>query len=234
MGDLAGDGDSNENPIHDVRIEYKFSVGKYEVTFEEWDACVSDGGCGGHRPSDAGWGRGDRPVINVTWYDAKQYVSWLSSKTGLPYRLLSESEWEYVARSGNGTKYSYGNGESALCTYGNGADRSSNFGWKNASCDDGYGQRTAPVGRFSANGFGLYDVHGNVWEWVEDCGFNNYTGAPADGSAWTAGGKCSQRILRGGSWDDAPRILRAAVRLELDNVAQVNYLGLRVARTLSR
>ena len=161
-----------------------FAVGVYEVTFGEWDACVSGGGCGEYRPDDEGWGRGRRPVVNVSWEDAKAYVRWLSRKTGEGYRLLSESEWEYVARAGTRTKYWWGN----------------EIGRNRANCD-GCGSRwdsrqTAPVGSFSANGFGLYDVHGNVREWVEDC--------------WD--GDCGRRVLRGGSWIFYPRFLRSAYR----------------------
>ena len=179
--------DDDEGPRHRVSIDYRLAVGVYEVTFAEWDACVSAGGCGGYRPDDRGWGRGNRPVINVRWEDAQSYVRWLSNKTGKSYRLLSESEWEYVARAGSVTAYSWGN----------------EIGHNRANCD-GCGSRwdnekTAPVGAFSANAWGLHDVHGNVWEWVEDCWNDSYTGAPADGSAWESG-DCSRRVLRGGSW----------------------------------
>ena len=217
----------NEGPVHRVRIAEPFAVGVYEVTFAEWDACVSDGGCGGHRPVDGRWGRGKRPVIDVSWEDARAYVGWLSRKTGKGYRLLSESEWEYVARAGTGTRYWWGD----------------SIGSGRANCD-GCGSRwddeqTAPVGSFPANGFGLHDVHGNVWEWVEDCWHDDYRGAPSDGSAWTtwtSGGECSQRMLRGGSWDDAPRFLRSANRSGRGNrsvyLGSVD-LGFRVARTLT-
>ena len=192
--------DDDEGPRHRVRIDYRLAVGVYEVTFAEWDACVSAGGCGGYRPDDRGWGRGNRPVINVSWEDAQSYVRWLSNKTGKSYRLLSESEWEYVARAGTTTRYNWGN----------------EIGHNRANCD-GCGSRwdnekTAPVGAFSANAWGLHDVHGNVWEWVEDCWNDSYTGAPADGSAWESG-DCSERVLRGGSWFYVPRNLRAAVPL---------------------
>ena len=182
-----------------------FAVGVYEVTFGEWDACVSGGGCGGYRPEDEGWGRGRRPVINVSWEDAKAYVGWLSRKTGEEYRLLSESEWEYVARAGTSTDYWWGDG----------------IGRNRANCD-GCGSRwdnwqTAPVGSFSANGFGLYDVHGNVWEWVEDC--------------WK--GNCGRRVLRGGSWNYIPSYLRSAYRYRNSSGYRNFNFGFRVARTLT-
>ena len=157
------------------------------------------GGCGGYRPDDEGWGRGTRPVINVSWENAQAYVSWLSSQTGQNYRLLSEAEWEYVARAGSQTAYSWG----------------SDIGSNRANCE-GCGSRwdddrTAPVGSFQANAFGVHDMHGNVWERVEDCWNDNYRRAPSDGSAWLRG-NCNRRVSRGGSWDSLPRPLRSAYR----------------------
>ena len=220
MGSPGGEGIGNERPRHRVRIDYRLAVGVYEVTFAEWDACVSAGGCGGYRPDDEGWGRGNRPVINVSWDNAQSYVRWLSNKTGKSYRLLSESEWEYVARAGSVTAYSWGN----------------DIGHNRANCD-GCGSRwddekTAPVGAFSANAWGLYDVHGNVWEWVADCWNDSYTGAPADGSAWERG-NCSRRVLRGGSWYSEPRGLRAAVRSRSPSGWRNYGYGFRIARTLT-
>ena len=195
----------NEGPVHEVTIAGPFAVGVYEVTFEEWDACVSSGGCGGYRPSDSGWGRGKRPVINMSWNDAQRYVRWLSGRTGKRYRLLSEAEWEYVARAGTTTVYWWGD----------------DIGRSRANCD-GCGsrwdnERTAPVGSFSPNAFGLQDVHGNVWEWVEDC----YEGG------------CRGRLLRGGSWGDEPRILRSAISFWSTSGARYGDAGFRVARTLT-
>ena len=222
MGSAPGEESrgSDEGPVHRVTIAKPFAVGKYEVTFAEWDACVVAGGCGGHRPGDRGWGRGRRPVINVNWDDAKAYVRWLSDKTGKQYRLPSESEWEYAARAGTTTRYNWGH----------------DIGRNRANCD-GCGSRwdneqTAPAGSFSANPFGLHDMHGNVWEWVEDCWNERYVGAPSDGSAWTDG-NCSRRVLRGGSWDFIPRVLRSAYRNR--NRAGYRYFifGFRVARTLT-
>lgn len=218
--------DSDEGPLHRVNIGALFSIGKYEVTFAQWDACVSDGGCGGYRPHDSGWGRGDHPVMYVSWRDARAYVSWLSRKTEKDYRLLSEAEWEYATRAGTTTPFHFGatvstdqanyNGN---YTYGSGRK-----GVRRA--------RTVPVGRFAANAFGLHDVHGNVWEWVEDCWHVSYAGAPSHGRAWTTGGDCGDRIVRGGSLSDGPRFARAAKRLGLDASRRDVMFGFRVARTL--
>lgn len=162
---------TSERPQHKVTIAEPFAVGKFEVTFAEWDACVLNGGCSGYRPSDEGWGRGRRPVIHVSWSDAQEYVAWLSKKSGKTYRLLSEAEWEYAARAGTTTRYAFGN---SITT------QEAQFS----------ARKTAEVGSFKPNAFGLYDMHGNVMEWVEDCThIASYDGAPADGAAWT--GDCS-------------------------------------------
>ena len=213
-----GRGDA-EVPLHEVRISYQLAVGAYPVTFDEWDACVSDGGCGGHEPDDNGWG-GNRPVINVSWDDAQAYVRWLSGKTGMEYRLLSEAEWEYVARAGTTSRYWWGD----------------DIGRHRANCN-GCGsrwddKRTSPVGSFPANAFGLYDVHGNVWEWVEDCWNDNYDGAPIDGSAWCTG-ISSIRVLRGGSWSYGPYYLRSAIRFRNSVGFRSINVGFRIARTLT-
>ena len=191
MGDLSGGGAANERPVRVVTIPRPFAVGRYEVTFMEWDACADDRGCNGRRPGDQGWGRALRPVINVNWDDAQAYASWLSRETGKAYRLPSEAEWEYVARAGTTTKYWWGD----------------EIGRLRANCD-GCGsqwdaEKTAPVGAFASNPFGLYDVHGNVYEWVQDCWNESYAGAPSDGRARTTG-DCSRRVLRGGSWSYVP------------------------------
>ena len=228
--------DGDEGPRHRVTIPAAFAVGVHEVTFEEWDACVAGGGCGGYRPDDEGWGRGRRPVINVSWEDARAYVSWLSRRTGHRYRLPSEAEWEYVARAGTTTARYWGESESGQCGNANGRDATWRAGESDRSggvdCADGY-EHTAPVGTFAENVWGLHDVLGNVWEWTEDCGHDNYAGAPTDGRAWTAGGDCSGRVLRGGSWYYNPTLLRSADRLR--NQAGLRYfsLGFRVARTIN-
>ena len=185
MGDLNGGGDDDERPVHSVTVP-DFKLGKFEVTFTQWDACVADGGCGRYTPDDKGWGRGNRPVINVSWDDIQGFIDWLNSKTDGNFRLPTEAEWEYAARAGSTTKYSWGN----------------SIGSNRANCNDDCGDRwnnTAPVGSFSANAWGLHDLHGNVWEWVQDCSNDSYVGAPTDGSAWTSG-DCGLRVIRGGSW----------------------------------
>ena len=210
MGDLSGDGNNDETPVHSVTVP-SFNMGKYEVTFAQWDACVADGGCGGYRPDDEGWGRGNRPVIHVSWDDIQGFIDWLNSKTGGNYRLPSEAEWEYGARAGSATKYHFGNSESQFCRYANHADSSTDIDRRNKSCSDGVGKRTTAVGRYQPNAFGLYDVYGNVWEWVEDCYNDSYVSAPTDGSAWTSG-DCSRHVVRGGSWYSDPWYLRSALR----------------------
>ena len=200
MGCVSGQScRDDEKPVHGVRILQPFALSKHEVTFADWDACVSAGGCNGYRPDDRDWGRGSRPVINVSWADAQAYVAWLSGETGKTYRLPSESEWEYAARAGSVTKYAFGNDKSRLCRHGNHADASTAYSWRNTGCSDGVGERTAVVGSYEINAFGLHDMHGNVWEWVEDCWNDSYQGAPTGGEGWTSG-DCAKRVLRGGSW----------------------------------
>ncbi len=213
-----------EEPQHRVTIDYQFAVGVYEVTFGEWDVCALSGGCRGHLPPDSGRGRGRRPVIRVSWEDARAYVEWLSRSTGNQYRLLTEAEWEYVARAGTRTARYWGEAESQQCRYANGLDTS-------APCSDGY-ENTAPAGSFEPNALGLYDILGNVWEWTEDCWNDSYADAPNDGSARDSG-NCSVRSLRGGSWLTAPRVLRSAQRGRTHAVNRHTDLGFRVARTIS-
>ena len=217
---------NDEGPMHRVRISEPFAVGVYEVTFREWDACRRAGGCS-HDPDDRGWGRGDRPVILVSWKDAKEYVRWLSRETGKEYRLLSESEWEYVARGGTTGPFHFG-----LTISPEQANYNGNYTYGSGG-KGRYRARTVPVGSFPSNAFGLHDVHGNVLEWVEDCWHGSYRGAPSDGSAWASGGDCGLRVLRGGSWlNSAPRNLRSANRLRLDSGIRNFHVGFRVARTL--
>ena len=200
-----------------------FEIGRTEVTFAQWDACVAAGGCGGHRPADQGWGRGDRPVINVSWENAKAYADWLSGATGKRYRLPTEAEWEYAARAGSTGRFFFGEDEAALCRYANGADASTTFSWKNGACSDRSGEKTMPVATYEPNAFGLYDVHGNVWEWVDDCYANSY--------AENAKKDCSYRVFRGGSWNYRPQFLRSAYRGRFTPTNRSNFLGFRVART---
>ncbi|MCL2713398.1 MAG: formylglycine-generating enzyme family protein, partial [Alphaproteobacteria bacterium] len=197
----------DEGPQHVVTIRRPFAVGRFAVTFDEWDACVADGGCGGYRPEDASWGRGRRPTIYVSWNDAKAYVAWLAKKTGNDYRLLSEAEREYVTRAGTSKAFWWGS-----CVLSSQA----NFDGYNVNVGEISGEfrrTTLAVDSFEANPFGLYQVHGNVWEWVEDCWHDTYRGAPTDGSVWTSG-DCRTRVLRGGSWRSASGVLRSASRLQ--------------------
>jgi formylglycine-generating enzyme required for sulfatase activity len=213
-----------EGPQRQVTIARPFAVGKFEVTFAEWEACVSAGACLTNKnPSDQGWGRAKRPVINVSWDDiTAEYLPWLSHRTGKTYRLLTEAEWEYAARAGNQGKYTWGD----------------QVGSSQANCDGCGSQwdnrQTAPVGSFHPNAFGLHDMHGNVWEWVEDCWHGSYAEAPTDGSAWTA--SCSEisRVLRGGAWNDSPSGLRSAHRIRIRPAVRIfnHGSGFRVARAL--
>ncbi len=213
----------DEEPQYRVTINYEFAVGIYEVTFDEWEACVRGSGCRGHLPSGSGSGLGRHPVTNVSWEDAQAYVEWLSRTTGEQYRLLTEAEWEYVARAGTRTARHWGESESEQCRYANGRDAA-------VPCSDGYAN-TAPAGSFDPNSFGLYDVLGNVWEWTEDCWKDNYSDAPNDGSARQTG-NCSVRLARGGSWLTAPRALRSAARGRTDAGNRHTDLGFRVARAI--
>jgi formylglycine-generating enzyme required for sulfatase activity len=218
---------SSEEPQHQVTFARQFAVGRFSVTFAEWDACMADGGCTGKRPWDADWGRDKRPAIYVSWDDAKIYLEWLSRKTGKHYRLLSESEREYVTRAGTTTPFWFGSSISPQQ-----ANYDGNLAYNNGARGENR-QRTLPVDSFQPNPWGLYQVHGNVWEWTEDCWNGNYNGAPTDGSAWTSG-NCSRRVLRGGSWLFSAKLLRSADRFMIASANRLNVIGFRVARTLSR
>ena len=174
----------SEKPSHEVQVD-TFALSKYEVTFEQYDAFAD--ATGRERPNDEGWGRGNRPVLNVYWEDAVAYAKWLSEQTGENYRLPSEAEWEYAARAGTVTRYSWGDsiGVNRANCYECGSE------WDN--------KQTAPMGSFPPNAWGVHDMHGNVWEWVQDTWNRNYEGAPTDGSAWE-NEKEEKRVLRGGSW----------------------------------
>ncbi len=210
---------------HRVTIASPFAVSKFEITFDEWDVCLNDGGCGSYQPDDEGWGRGNRPVINISWENAQSYVNWISRKTGKPYRLLSESEWEYAARAGTATRFSHGDVLSPSNANYNGSVDGS-------GPSDVNRQSTIPVGSFPPNGFGLHDMHGNVSEWVEDCWRDEYTAnIPTDGSAWMEG-NCEGRVVRGGSWEDSEVELRSAARTGGSKDDQFYTDGLRIARDL--
>jgi formylglycine-generating enzyme required for sulfatase activity len=214
----------SEGPLHLVTISKPFAVSQFEVTFDDWDTCYQTAGCAS-LPYDWAWGRGKRPVILVSWLEAQDYVRWLSKITGKPYRLLSEIEYEYAARGGTTTAYPWG-------------DEIKASGTAMANCD-GCGskwgaQKTAPVGSFPPNGFGLYDMVGNIWEWTEDCWHASYEGAPTDNSAWLEAdrGACGRHMVRGGSWVDGPGLLRSASRDRVPTESRNEYLGFRVARAL--
>jgi formylglycine-generating enzyme required for sulfatase activity len=218
MGSPATEADRspNEGPQHEVTIAKPFAVGRTEVTFAQWDSCVAAGAC--RKLGDNAWGRGDRPVINVGWSDAVQYVEWLARTTGKPYRLLSEAEWEYAARAGTTTRFSFGDDDSKL-------DR---YGWYFKNSD----RKTQPVGSKTANGFGLYDMHGNVYEWVADPWHENYENAPSDGSVWGNNPVPNRHVARSGSWYFDAKALRSASRVGPPSNLQDGNVGLRVARTL--
>ena len=238
----------SEGPQRRVTIPSPLAVGVYEVTRGEFGRFVSATGhaTGGRCYSyeddswewldDRGWRdpgfaqTDDHPVVCVSWEDAQAYVRWLSRETGARYRLLSESEWEYVARGGTASSRYWGSSSSGQCVHANGADSSASLG-RGVSCSDG-SARTARGGSYTSNGFGLYDVLGNVWEWVEDCWHGDYAGAPSGGSAWTSGGDCGHRVLRGGSWRSNPRDLRSASRLWSTAGDGLVGIGFRVSRTL--
>ena len=237
----------DEDPVHRVAIGRPFAVGVHEVTRGEFGRFVSESGrsmgnsCwviaggeirdrSGSNWKSPGFSQTDEhPVVCVKWSDAKAYVEWLSVKTGKEYRLLSEAEWEYVARAGTRTARYWGESKSDQCRYANGADET--LLWPEAHCVDGYSW-TSPVGSFEANPFGLHDVYENVYEWVEDCWKNSYRGAPGDGSAWVSG-NCGLRVMRGGSLADPPRHLRSAFRNGDSTGMRGFVLGFRVARTLT-
>jgi formylglycine-generating enzyme required for sulfatase activity len=207
---------------HRVTIPQPFAVGSFAVTFAEWDACVADNGCNGYQPIDQGWGRGKRPVINVNWIDAKAYAAWLSRKTGRTYRLLSEAEREYAARAGTTTAFWWGPSIST-----------SQANYLPGGAMGEFRAKTVPVDSFAPNPWGLYNVHGNVWEWCEDVWHDYYRGAPVDGSAWLQGGDASRRVVRGGSWGYNLQGLRAASRNRNSSDSRILNIGFRLARTLS-
>jgi formylglycine-generating enzyme required for sulfatase activity len=188
----------DEDPQHPVTIGKPFAAGRFAVTFAEWDACRAGGGCAGYIPGDQGWGQNDRPVINVTWNDAKAYAGWLSKMTGKSYRLLSEAEREYVTRAGTATPFWWG---SSISTDQANYDGNHTYG---SGAKGEHRNMTLPVASFQPNPWGLYQVHGNVYDWVEDCFHDSYRGAPSDGTAWTTG-DCTYRVLRGGSVASAAR-----------------------------
>lgn len=224
MGSPDGQGEKNEHPQHNVTIAQPLAVSKFVVTFAQWDVCAAQGGCIAH-VLDNGWGRGSQPVVNVSWNEAKEYVAWLSLVTGRIYRLLSEAEFEYAARAGTTTAYPWGDdvkpGGVAMAKC-------------NGCSNEPDANQTAPVGSFPPNGFGLYDMAGNVWEWTEDCWHTSYNGAPTDGMSWSGDDwECTDRTMRGGSWFNLPHFIRTATRKGFIPASRDNGIGFRVARTLA-
>lgn len=210
-------GESNEKPLHTVSIK-PFSISQSEITFTQWDACVDAGGCS-YKPHDEGWGRGNRPVINVSYKDITgEFIPWLNNTTGHSYRLPSEAEWEYAARAGRTSRYSWG--YTINCSQ-------ARYGYLSGECKKR--QNTDRVKSFIANPFSLHDMHGNVWEWTQDCWNDSYSAAPNNGEAWTKG-DCSQRVLRGGSWLSRPDALRSAYRFRNSTTVRNNDLGFRLAQ----
>jgi formylglycine-generating enzyme required for sulfatase activity len=219
--------EDNEGPQRLVTISRPLAVGKFEVTFAEWDACVAAGGCKSNpTPRDEGWGQDKQPVVNVSWDDAVEYVTWLSRTTGKTYRLLSEAEWEYAARGGSSSPYATGAAITAAQ-----ANFQTDFSADGSKRVGDYREQPLPVGSFAPNAFGLHDTEGNVSEWVQDNWHENYKGAPTDGSVWQ-GGDTSQRVLRGGSWYSFHSDLRSASRRGDQPDHRSPEIGFRVGRAL--
>lgn len=231
MGSPDGEARRNadEGPQRSVSITRPFAMSKFEVTFAEWDACVAKGGCS-HKPSDEGWGRGRHPVVNVSWRDATAFVKWLAGSTGKPYRLPTEAEWEYAARGVTSAAAAYQPFSTGATINYKQANFDANFVYGPGRIGI-YRQKTLDVGSMPRNAFGLHDMHGNVWEWVEDCYQPTYRGAPADGSA-VARTDCRLRVLRGGAWNYYPWALRSAHRYATPGDVRLNNAGLRVALSL--
>jgi len=218
MGASPGDDRANarERPQHEVRIARPFAIGRFPVTFEDYDRFVA--ATNRQPPADQGWGRGRRPVIKVSWDDAAAYCVWLTEQTGRTYRLPSEAEWEYAGRAGTTTRWSCGDDKEEL----------SDYAWFGGNS----GGRTHPVGEKRPNPWGLHDIHGNVWEWVQDVWHDDYEGAPTDGSAWRAFSDPGGRVLRGGSWDSSARFTRVSYRNGNNPGNRFGWLGLRLAQDL--
>ena len=217
MGSPPGDRQASEQPAHDVTVR-AFSISRYELRFDEWDACVADRVCDPTAAIDQDWGRGANPVFNVGWDDAQVYLGWLRRKSGgKHYRLATEAEWEYAARAGGTQRYAWGSEMEpghAIC-----------FSECGPEAD-----QPAKVGSTAPNAFGLYDLHGNLWEWVQDCWHETYDGAPIDGSARDDAPKCEKRTIRGGSWNCLPFDVRSTTRAGMAYSIRYNTVGIRVVR----
>lgn len=208
----------DERPLHPVSIEQPFAMGVYPVTFGEFDLFARE--TRREAPADEGWGRLNRPVINVSFNDAEQYCAWLSRKTGRKYRLPSEAEWEYAARGGTSAAYWWGETAGEGCT----VCETCGSDW-----DD---EMTSPVGSFDANPMGLCDVHGNIWEWTQDHWFPDHSNAPETGDARVKDNSEYPRVIKGGSWLNNPISVRAAVRSEFHPLQRVNIIGFRVCTSI--
>ena len=219
MGDQNNMGDDNEKPVHEVAIPNGFYISKYEVTFNQYDTFAKV--TNRELPPDNGWGRGQRPAINVSWYDAKAYTSWLSDQTNEEYRLPTEIEWEYSARAESNTAFWYGNSVKA----GYSVCDSCGSQWDGVS--------TGPVGSQASNPLGLFDMHGNAAEWIEDCYHDSYEGAPTENQVWLAN-QCDTRVLKGGSWYDIPRVGRSATRYRATPDLKASNWGFRVVRVIQQ
>ncbi len=234
--DKVESGHLDEKPQRTVKIARPVAVAKTETTFAQWDACVADGKC--PKADDAGFGRGKFPAVNLSWAEAKGYVTWLSAKTGQSYRLLSESAYEYAVRGGTKTPWFWGGNDDKkkTCEYANlhdekGKEAHPNYVWSHVLCNDGAAENNE-VGKYKPNPFGLHDMIGNVREWVEDCHQTGYAGAPDDGSVRKHEGKCEKRVVRGGAWLDGPSTARSAYRYSEEEGMRNYQTGFRVARDL--
>ncbi len=223
MGSPDGEaGRYDDESLHEVTLTQPFAMGRYPVTFAQWDACVTDGGCT-HNPSDEGWGRGSRPVINVSWQDVQDYIHWLNEKTGHIYGLPTEAQWEYAARAGSSTPFWFGN---TITT--DQANYDGNYPYNEGAKGELRG-KTLPVASFEANPFGLYDMHGNVWEWVNDWYDKGYyKTSPANNPENRKSG--SGRVIRGGCWNDGAGYLRSAYRYWNIPDSRYRSLGFRLMR----
>jgi formylglycine-generating enzyme required for sulfatase activity len=207
----------DEGPVRTVTFQRPFAISKYEVTFAEYDRFAA--ATGRSLPGDQGWGRGSRPVINVSWEDAKAYADWLYEKTGKEFRLPSEAEWEYACRADTHTRFYTGDTDEDL-------DKA---GW----CWENSGSQTHPVGEKAPNAWGVYDTHGNVWEWVEDDWHGSYEGAPKDGSAWVNNPRGFIRVMRGGSWNIGSEFCRSVRRNGNPPGCRINDVGFRLSRSVT-
>jgi formylglycine-generating enzyme required for sulfatase activity/DNA-binding winged helix-turn-helix (wHTH) protein len=242
-----------EGPLRPVVIPKRIAIGKFEVTVDQFSLFVAETKMTVSNfckaivafdrapvwgPSDASFRQpgfdvmGSQPVVCVSWHEAQAYVAWLRRRTGKPYRLPTEAEWEYAARAGTTTAYSFGNDEGALCAYARFADLGSQFGWRDGCRSDMVAYGPLPVGSLKPNPWGLFDMHGNAWEWVEDCWTPNPLEIPTDGSAFSRPGNCEVGVVRGGSFAAGARRVRSAIRAPVNTGTQVYNNGFRVALSL--